>query len=282
MKRTGLAEVLRSARTPTLNRGQVSTDSARKRLGAPSTSGAGSWAGFTAKKLTAASAALLFGLLYFSTIGATPASAARPACNSARVGRTFGSGPTLQTCRRIRSGSRYVYQWVIRVPPTTRPSSSGSPACLRGGWEARQGAEYWQSLLESKTGGAISLLKVVSGRKTMAFSGDYVTIMGNFVLTSLPVASDPDGPIITGIGNWDFSGSYHVSAGNLVADSSDIDIFDIKLTLNGTTVAAPPRLTSFAPGQMVPFTCSGDRLTIVEAGASGRTVTVEYTRRAAS
>ena len=116
----------------------------------------------------------------------------------------------------------------------------------------------------------------------MAFSGDYVTIMGNFVLTSLPVASDPDGPIITGIGNWDFSGAYHVTAGGLVADTNDIDIFDIKLTLNGTTVAGPPRLTSFTPGQIVPFTCSGDRLTIVEAGASGRTVTVVYTRRAAA
>ena len=103
----------------------------------------------------------------------------------------------------------------------------------------------------------------------MHFSGDYVTIQGNFVLTSLPVANDPNGPIITGIGNWDFSGSYHVSDGNLVADSSDIDTFQIKLTLNGTTVAGPPRLTSFTPGQIVPFTCSGDRLTIVEAGASG-------------
>ncbi len=114
----------------------------------------------------------------------------------------------------------------------------------------------------------------------MNFSGDYATIQGNFLLTSLPVVDDPNGPIITGIGNWDFSGSYHVSSGGIVADSNDIDVFDIKLTLNGVAIGGPTRLTSFAPGQTVPFTCSGNRLTIVEPGAPGRSVTVEYTRRA--
>jgi hypothetical protein len=171
---------------------------------------------------------------------------------------------------------------VVRVRPTAPVRSSGGAACLEGGiWEAPSGVGYWQTYFERKTSGeAGQVLKVVSGRKVVYFGGGRATIIGEFVLTSVPFENDPGGPVISGIGRWDFEGAYHVTADGIVADTRDIDAFDIKMSMNGSPIGAVPRpagAAGFVPGQTVPFTCSGDRLTLVEQGASGN-VTVEYRR----
>lgn len=211
-----------------------------------------------------------------------PVSAARPSCSSARVGRTYGTGSALQTCTRVRTGGRTEYRWVVRTTPSTPVRSSGSGACLVGGiWEAPSGVAYWQAYFERKTSTqAGQILNVVSGRKVVYFGEGRATIIGEFVLKSVPFADDPGAPIITGIGRWDFEGAYHVSPGGIVADTRDIDAFEIKMSMNGTPIGPIPRpagVAGFTPGETVPFTCSGDRLTIVERGASG-SVSVEYRR----
>ena len=164
---------------------------------------------------------------------------------------------------------------------TPAPSSSGGNSCLEGGyWRAPDGIAYWQTYFEQKTGVTGQLLKVKSGLKSLSFAGGKATIEGRFALTSIPMADDPGGPLISGIGRWDFEGSYHVSPSGLVADTNDIDVFEIKMFLNETPIGAVPRpagVSGFVPGQTVPFRCVGDRLTIEEPGASGP-VSVEYRR----
>lgn len=231
------------------------------------------------KRLFAASAIAVFCLTMFAV---EPASAARPSCNATRIGRTYGSGATRQTCTRARTSGRTEFRWVVRVPPTAPARSSGSAACLEGGiWEAPNGVAYWQNYFERKTSSeAGQVLKVVSGRKVVYFGSGRATIIGEFVLTSVPFENDPGGPIISGIGRWDFEGAYHVSPGGLVADTRDIDAFEIKMSMNGSPIGAIPRpagAAGFTPGETIPFTCARDRLTIVEQGASGN-VTVEYRR----
>ena len=135
-------------------------------------------------------------------------------------------------------------------------------------------------LLRAEDGVTGQLLKVKSGLKSLSFAGGKATIEGRFALTSIPMADDPGGPLISGIGRWDFEGSYHVSPSGLVADTNDIDVFEIKMFLNETPIGAVPRpagVSGFVPGQTVPFRCVGDRLTIEEPGASGP-VSVEYRR----
>jgi hypothetical protein len=247
-------------------------------------------------------AVVVLPLLRIESASAVP----RAACGRANVGREASADGGRFVCKRVGTGRRARFQWVLlrlvalspastALPPSRGSASTttivrglpglsdeASQLCLTKGtgfWENNDAA-YWQNILNQKVNGNTNaLLLFESGVKRYNFLVD-----GRLIITTefrMASVLDSRGPRLESLGTSYFEGRFHVEGTDIVIDAIDQDFGETTLSAGGVATPATRRANASAlsVGYRMFFKCDGNRLGLQEPGLTGNAATT-YTLRA--